>query len=125
MLPPVFQTLSASPAVTAIVGNRIYGHGMATQDAATPYIVWQAISIVPENSLTCTPDVDSIRVQIDAYTGEGNEPVARQLAAAVRDAVEPVASMQFAANGYETGSEAKPSVRLYRWTMDFIWHLKR
>lgn len=117
MIPPVYQTLAASSAVTTIVGQRIHGSGYSTQDTSQPYIVWQVISTAPENTLSCTPDSDDIRVQVDCYAR--SESQARALATAVRDALEEPSYMLMAWNDYEKDTS------LYRWSMDFGWILDR
>lgn len=123
MLPPVYQVLTASSAVTAIAGARIYGSGQATQEASQPYVVWQIVSMVPENTLSCVADSDNFRVQIDCYAE--SEPVAKNLAIAVRNAIEGVADIALAWNGYENGTDQQPSTALYRWSMDAIWMIER
>lgn len=115
MLPPVFQTLKASPAVKDIVGTnppRIYRHGDAPQNTERPYITWQLVSGVPENNLSDPPPVDRQSVQVDCWhqTDSGIE----LLADAVRDAIEPVAHM--------TGAlidAREPETKLYRISLAF------
>jgi hypothetical protein len=94
MFPQVFQTLKASAAVKAIVGQnppRIYRHGSAPQDTTRPYLTWFIVSGVPENTLSELPAVDRSQVQVDCWhqTDAGIEA----LAIAVRDAIEPSAHM--------------------------------
>lgn len=94
MLPPVFQWLRASAAVTALLGNnptRIYRHGSAPQDAAGPYVTWFVVVGVPQNVLDEAPRVDAMTVQVDCWsdnTGTGSSGI-DVLARAVRDALEP------------------------------------
>ena len=38
MLPPIYPTLAAVPAVSAIVGSRVYPHADAPQDVTAPYV---------------------------------------------------------------------------------------
>ena len=62
---------------------------MAPQGVQRPYGVWQRIFGSPENYLGDTPDMDSFTVQIDVYASSADS--ARTVAAALRDAIEPVA----------------------------------
>lgn len=123
MIPPVYQTLIAAAAVTAIAGNRIHGSGYSTQDTAQPYVVWQVITTTPANTLACMPDSDDIRIQVDCYAksspGVNGENLARALATAVRNALEDPAYMLMAWNDYEK------ETGLYRWSMDFGWIVSR
>lgn len=117
MIPPVYQTLSAAAPVVSIAGTRISGSGNSTQGTAQPYVVWQVITTSPENTLSCAPDSDDIRIQVDCYAT--NETVVRNLAIAVRDALEEPAYMLMAWNDYESDT------KLYRWSMDFGWIVSR
>lgn len=117
MIPPVYQTLSAASAVVAIAGTRIHGSGYSTQGTTQPYIVWQVITTLPANTLSCAPDSDDIRVQVDCYAT--SETVVRNLAIAVRNALEEPAYMLMAWNDYESDTG------LYRWSMDFGWIVSR
>jgi len=116
MIPPVYQTLMAAPAVTAIAGDRIHGSGYSTQGTDQPYIVWFTM-ITPYNTLSCPPDSFSNRVQIDCYSRI--EPQARQLFEAVMGAIEEFADMNFAMPEYED------KTGLYKWTLDFGWIVSR
>jgi hypothetical protein len=88
MFPPIFEILTDSGAVTAIVGDRIYGHNEAPQKATRPYVTWFLVSSVPENLLDEPPDIDRCSVQIDCWHQSGSG--VRTLAEAVRGAVEQV-----------------------------------
>ena len=90
MTPPIFQVCAADPAVTALLGTgptRLFPFGNAPQGVALPYAVWQTITGTPENYLGQTPDIDSFTVQVDVYASTGSQ--ARQVAKALRDAIEP------------------------------------
>lgn len=115
MLPPVFQTLKASAAVKAIVGQnppRIYRHGSAPQrpdnlPLSDPYITWSLVFGGPENNLSDASPTQRNTVQIDCW--HQSDAGVDLLADAVRDAVEPVAHI--------TGviiNEREPESRLYR-----------
>jgi hypothetical protein len=51
MLPDIFALL-ATPAVQALVGNRIYRHGDAPPDVQAPYITWFVLFGDPENGFS-------------------------------------------------------------------------
>ncbi|MFC0677525.1 DUF3168 domain-containing protein [Lysobacter korlensis] len=90
MLPTVYATLQASPAVVALVGNRVFRHGSAPQDVARPYVTWAVAGGAPENGFdgACA---DAFRVQVDCWSD--SDAGVETLAAAVRDAIEPVAHL--------------------------------
>jgi hypothetical protein len=91
MFPPIHEAV-AVPAVTALLGSdplRFYPFGHAPQDTVAPYAVWQVVFGSPENYLSGRPDLDGFGVQVDVYAPTGT--VARQVAAALRDALELVA----------------------------------
>lgn len=120
MLPPVFATLKASATVKNMVGTnppRIYRHGEAPQNVTDPYITWFATP-TPENTLSETPKVDRVGVQVDCWhrTDAGVE----QLAVAARDAIEPHAHMTATVIDHR-----EPETRLYRISMQFDWWLSR
>ena len=118
MIPPIYQTLLNAPAVYAIVEDRIFGSGQATQGEARPYIVWQIASAAPENNLSDTPEFDDQRIQIDCWSKD--ETTCKQLAQAVRDAIEVQAHITFGPwNDYEA------ETGLYRWSFDCTWFLDR
>ena len=116
MLPPIFHWLKTAQ-VQAIIGTppRAYRHGSAPQDTTRPYVTWQLISGIPDNTLSELPKVDRLSVQVDCWhqTDTGIE----QLATAVRDAIEPYAHM--------TGiviNLREPETKLYRIGLQFdIW----
>ncbi len=85
MFPPVYRTIH-TPAVSAIVGDRIGRHGEVAQTEVRPYIVWQIITGDPYENLSSAPCGDFTTVQLDCYhqTDAGVE----QLATAVRAALD-------------------------------------
>jgi hypothetical protein len=110
MIPPVQQTLSGASGVTAIVGARIY-QSVAPQDTAQPYVVWTLVSGVPGNNLSDTPEYDDQRVQIDCWSLSASQ--CRQLAEAVRDAIEAQTHIVFG-----PWSDYESDTKLHRWSMD-------
>jgi len=117
MLPPVYQRLMATP-VAALTGGRIYRHGSAPQDVARPYITWALIAGTPQNTLSETPGVDQMSIQVDCWAlGDAEVDT---LATAVRDAIEPIAHMtSIPIDSQETDT------KLYRMTLQFDWWLYR
>jgi Protein of unknown function (DUF3168) len=102
MTPPVRDILSVS-AVTAIVGGKIY-RTIAPQGTVQPYIVWQTISAVPGNNLSCDPEFDDFRVQIVCYSE--SQPQCRALSLAAQAACEDVTHVVFGPiDDYETGNK--------------------
>lgn len=96
MTPNVFQFVSASPECRVLLGAppkmRFVEYGEAVQgETGQPYAVWQLISGLPANYLGRLPDADDTRIQVDVYASQ--QLVARALALAIRDALEPHANM--------------------------------
>jgi len=118
MLPPVYQTLAAAGAVTAIVSQRIYGSGEAPQGTTVPYLTWVSFGASPENELSDVPGIDKFLIQIDAYAA--TEAGVRDLAAAVRAAVEPHAHCVGM-----TGDGRDQDTRLFRIALEFDWWFGR
>lgn len=120
MLPPVFETLKASPAVLNILGGgrpRIYRHGLAPDDVVAPYITWQLIAGTPENHLSGTPTTDRMTLQVNCWYPETNgDKGIVTLAEAVRDAIEPVAHMTAI-----VVDQQEPETRLYWMALEFDW----
>ena len=121
MYPPIFEVCAASAAVTALIGTpvtRLYPFGEAPQGVALPYTVWQTISGLPENYLGQAPDVDSWSLQIDVYADTATS--ARNVAKALRDAIEPVAYVT------RWGGESRdPATNHYQVSFDVDWIVQR
>lgn len=126
MFPPVFQALKASTDVKNIVGAsspRIYAHGRAPQRPDNlpfdqPYITWFVVTAVPEQSLSETPPVDRVPIQVDCY--HATDAGIRALAIAARDAIEPYAVM--------TGApvdEREVVTKLFHVALTFDWFVDR
>lgn len=95
MYPPIFPAIRASAAVRALIGDnpvRFYQFGLAPQPVIKPYVVWRRVTGAPENFLDTRPDADSFTLQVDVYASptQGVE-LTRNIAVALRDAIEPVA----------------------------------
>lgn len=114
MFPAVYRALR-TPAVIAIVGDRIGRHGEVPQGTPASYITWQLINGQPYDTLSEAPQGDNFAVQVDCYasTDAGIE----QLAVAVRDALDAIGvTNRVVINNRE------PETRLYRvgFEADFI-----
>ncbi len=118
MLPPVYRTLVAAPAVVAIVDRRIYRHNAAPQDVRRPYVTWFLINAVPENHLSGTPPVDRMSFQVDCW--HPTDAGAEELATAVRDALEPFAHM----TGQPIDGRERET-KLWRMALEFDWFFDR
>jgi len=120
--PPVFATAFANTLVKSRLGAspcRVYMFGMAPQNVAKPYAIWQVVpGGSPENRLDRVPDIDRFNIQIDVY-GEDSDD-SRLSAEALRDAIEPHAYVT-AWNGEERDTETM----LYRSSFDVSWFVKR
>ena len=118
MLPPIYPTLSAWPAVSAIVGTRIYPHADAPQDVTAPYVTWFMAGGAPVNTLSDPPLVDQMTVQIDCWHNTSAGVIA--LAESVRDAIEPHAHI----TGYPINAR-DAETQLYRFGLQLDWWLYR
>lgn len=127
MIPPIFPLLSASSAVTAIVGTspaRIYPAGnipqSATQDpnVNVPCVTWRTVGGHAENILSDRPGVDNQRVQLDCWALTFTQ--AQTLATAVQYALELVGNC-VAVNG----SDFEADTKRYRVSFDFSFWLGR
>lgn len=117
----IFETCATDPAVTALLGTspvRLFPFGMAPAGVIKPYAVWQQVGGQPDNYLSGVPDIDSMTLQVDAYATTSAS--ARAVAAALRDAIEPVAHVvawRGESRDAETGN--------YRVSFDVDWFIPR
>jgi hypothetical protein len=81
----VFELLSTSPAVTALVGTRIYPH-LAPEGAARPYIVQARTEGDNLATLSGRGVVDRVQLAIGCVAGDA--VAAQNLSLAVRDALD-------------------------------------
>lgn len=94
MNPPIFTLVTAHAPAVALLGSsptRFWPfdnapHSQQGAIAAAPYCTWQTVYGTPENTLGCRPETDMLGCQIDCYATTVTQ--ARQVAAAVRDAIE-------------------------------------
>lgn len=120
MTPPIFPAVDVA-AVRALLttGNgplRFYAWGQAPQNVPYPYAVWRYAAGAPENYLGDRPDIDSQTLQVDVYAadvpGQRGEK-ARQIAEALRDALETVSNITS-----WRGEGRDPQTRAYTFTFD-------
>lgn len=114
------NALKGAADVTDIVGDGIW-LTFAPEGQSRPYLVYFVATAVPENTLSCPPEVDDQRVQIDMYTPQtAGTAVANRLKDAVVAAVEPIGNVVFGPwNAYEADT------RLLRWSMDLeYWNFR-
>jgi len=115
MLPPVFQVLQASTAVTSIVSNRVYRHGAAPQGVSKPYVTWSIAGAAPANNLTDLPPIDQYIVQVDCWSP--SDAGIETLAESVRNAIEPYAHM----TGIVINQRELADTKLFRMGLQFDW----
>lgn len=107
---PVYRSLVADGAVTALCATRIYP-GALPQAVILPAVVLTMVSGAPENYLSQAPGIDNLRVQIDVWAA--NEPAANELASKVRANVEQIGHIV----SYN-GEEFEPQTKRYRYSFD-------
>lgn len=121
MFAPIFKVCSASTEVKGLIGSspvRMYQFGFAPQGVALPYVVWQTITGMPENYINQVPDCDKYSLQVDVYAA--TETSARNVAKAIRDAIEPVAHIVS-----WRGESTDPETLHKRFSFDVDWFVKR
>lgn len=120
MNPPIFAAVNV-PAVQALLKTgsgplRFYAWGMGPQPTVYPYAVWRFSVGAPENYLGEVPDIDSMTLQVDVYasaTDTQGSAKCRQIAQALRDAIEPVAHITA-----WRGESRDPETKSYVYTFD-------
>lgn len=125
MFPPIFEAVDV-PAVRALLKAsggelRFYLFGRAPQNPVYPYAVWQVSYGNPENYINQVPDIDTFGTQIDVYAKPSQGvSVARQVAEALRDAIEPVAHITS-----WRGESQDPNTNNFRFGFDADWWVSR
>lgn len=103
--------LTATTAVTDIVGQRVYPIKV-TQGTALPYITYQTISDVSINHSTGATETNSTRIQVDCWAATYD--VARTLAKAVKEALknwtDAAGDPAISSSHYDAGSDAPEDV---------------
>ena len=123
MFPPVYAVCAADTTCATLLSDtdgrlRLLPFGQMPQHSARPYAVWQIIYGEPDNCITDIPDTDLFGLQFDVYapTADG----ARQIAQAIRGAVEPHAFLtRYSSETRESATEA------YRYSFDVEWRIYR
>lgn len=121
MYPPIFETVAADSNVQTNIGTspcRFYPFGEAPQNVQKPYAVWQFVTGRPENYLNQVPDIDSMSIQVDVYAATASD--ARDVAQALRDAIEPHAHIIS-----WRGEDRDEDTRNYRVSFDVDWLVSR
>lgn len=121
MNPTIFEVCRANTGVTDLLGlspTRFYPFGQAPQNTAMPYAVWQTVGGAPENYLGQVPDIDLYSLQVDVYALTSS--AARDVAQAIRDAVEPVAHITS-----WRGESRDTETKAYRYSFDVDWMVSR
>lgn len=120
MTPSIYPIIAASSSVTSLLGSppRFFPFGQAGQTPVRPYAVWQQVSGSPLNYISGVPDQDMFTIQIDVYANDA-APV-RSIAAALRDAIEPVAHIV----GWD-GESYEETTKTYRYTFSVDWFESR
>lgn len=118
MMPPVFSLLKNNPTVFGIVAKRIYPWGEAPQTVAYPYITYGVVNGQPQNTMDKVPQIDNLGTQIDIWAETGRE--CRELAEAVRDALETSAHMISITN-----MDRDLETKSYRYRLEFDFFTAR
>jgi len=121
MIPDIFPILAAASGVTALVGTnpvRVFPFAEAPQSSTLPYVTWAVFSGDPQNAMDSVPQVDVLGAQIDVWGATATSTL--DVAAAVRDALEPHAHMVGIGN-MSRDSETKT----YRIRLDFDFFTER
>lgn len=104
MTSPVNALLTNDPAVSALVGSRVYRSGRAPQHVGRPYITWSTVGGHTENYLAERPGIEQALVQIDCWSN--SEAECKALADAVVAALETHAHQDgVAMDDYESETE--------------------
>jgi hypothetical protein len=125
MYPPIFQTVNVS-GVQAVLKTgagplRFYMFGLADQNTPLPYAVWQTAYGSPENYINNVPDADNFGIQVDVYASPSQgAAVARQVAQALRDAIEPHAHITS-----WRGDSRDQNTNNFRFSFDVDWIVNR
>ena len=123
MRPPIFEACKADTTLQGLLGGtefRVYQFGEAPQDCKVPFMVWQLVGGEPINAMNQLPDMDWFGVQVDVYGPERDPVPARQVAVALRDALEPFGHIM-----EWLGESRDPDTRNHRVSFTMDWFLER
>lgn len=120
-LAPIFELLDASADAHVQFGTplRVYSFGeVQGQPVQTPYLVWQNVAGVPNNTLADAPDTEERTTQVDVYAEQQRS--VRDAATLARDILE---SGGYMIDGPRESKE--PDTNLFRVSFDVAWILHR
>lgn len=125
MFTPIYPPVAASTAAKALLGSnpvRFYQFGMAPQNVQKPYAVWQRVFGTPENYISNAPDIDSYTIQVDVYASPDSSGAntARNVALAIRDAIEPHCHITS-----WLGESIDPDTKNHRFSFQTDWWVSR
>lgn len=124
MNPPIAEVAAGNAGVIAVLKTgtgplRFYPFARAPQKGkpgyGVPYAVYQTAYGTPDNTLSCTPNLDTWGEQVDVYADTTEQ--ARDVARALRDAFEPVAYV-VSWNGEFQDEETK--LERFSFTVEFM-----
>lgn len=123
MYPPIFPPVKASSACRALLQGgtgemRFYQFGLAPQNVQKPYAVWQRVFGQPYNHMNEVPNTDTFTLQVDIYADSAES--SRNVAVAIRDAVEPLAYITNWLN-----ESRDPETKNFRFGFQVDWIVER
>lgn len=95
---PTWKVLAADASVTALVPASRIHKGYAGDTPAMPYLVIEEVDAQPQSYTGNRPGIDNFRAQVRVVASGTQQ--ARQIGEAVRNALEAVATQQFAEGPY-------------------------
>lgn len=111
MMPPnVYAILSNDSSVAGIVNNRVF-RTQVPEGESRPYVVWAQIANNPELSLSCVPDMDNSRIQIDCYS-----PSQKQSTDLMKAAMAAIEAITYVVSGPFEIFES--DTKMFRWSFD-------
>lgn len=118
----VYDALKGSSDLAALATGGIY-QATVPEDKTRPYVVWTVISNLPENTLSCPPEIDDQRVQIDCWApidaaGGNGLRICKEMMQSVVQALTDVGLIVFGPwQSFDTDT------RMYRWSCDIeVWN---
>jgi hypothetical protein len=81
----IFGILSGNSAVTGVVGTKIYP-SQAPQSTSFPFVVFETISTMPNNTKSGASEMDKYRIQVTTLSKDNNQ--ANDIADKVRAALD-------------------------------------
>ena len=119
---PIFKVCNDDAGVKALLKTsnvlRVFQFGRAPQNVQKPYAVWQMINGIPENYLTCRPDIEMHAIQLDVYADTA------KVASDVLNAIEYAIETSCTITSYR-GESRDPETNDYTVGLDADWYVKR